>query len=109
MAEEKKAKEALEALLNLMTGRPELPIVPMVFMERCPEEYMWYKGHWGPARITKFVESDERIYFYDEKDMEDCLCDFYGWDYEEWSDEKALEAYKALNWTECIAVYIDED
>lgn len=105
----KTAKEHLDELLKLMTERPELAVVPMIFFESCSEEDAWYKGNWGPSHITKFIESDERIYFYDEKDTEECLCNFYGWDYKEWSEEKALDAYKALNWTECIAVYIDQD
>lgn len=98
----------LAQLLELMKENPHLPVVPMVSSEVVPEDgYAYWLGSWGPASIDKYYKGEERIYFYDECDMEDLLAEVKGWDwYEAASDEDVLEAYRSLPWIKCIVVYI---
>lgn len=98
----------LAHLLDLIKENPHLPIVPMVDSEVVADtDYSWWRGCWGHARVDKYYESDEGIYFYDENDIESLIEDVMGWDwYENKTDDEALEAYRNLPWVKCIVVNI---
>ena len=64
----------LKELLELIKQRPDLPIIPMVDSEIVYDDSCSrWMGSWGSAEITKYIQSEERIFFYDESDMEDAL------------------------------------
>lgn len=96
-------------LLELIKAHPELPIVPMVDSEIvCDDEYSRWKGSWGPASVTKYLVSEEHIFFFDDEDVEAVLTEAKGEDvFYSMTDQEAQEAYNALPWVECIAVYIN--
>ena len=98
----------LAQLLDLMQENPHLPIVPMVNSEVVADDtWGYWLGSWGPASVEKYYSGEERVYFYDENDMEDLLAEVKGWDwYDDASDEEILDAYRCLPWIECIVVYI---
>lgn len=98
----------LAQLLDLMKQNPHLPIVPMVDSEVVADDtWGYWMGSWSTATVDKYYNGDERIYFYDERDMEDLLVEVKGWDwYDDASDEDLLEVYRALPWVKCIVVYI---
>lgn len=98
----------LAALLDLMQKNPHLPVLPMVDSEVVADDFCGYwLGSWGHARLDKYYSGEERVYFYDEHDMEDVLVEVKGWDWLETSNEEAdLEAYQSLPWVKCIVVYI---
>lgn len=98
----------LAALLDLMQANPHLPVVPMVDAEVVADDtWGYWMGSWDHASLEKYYKGEERIYFYDEKDMEDLIAEVKGWDwYDAASDEDVLEAYRALPWVKCIVVYI---
>lgn len=98
----------LAHLLDLIKENPHLPIVPMVNAEVvADDDYAWWIGAWGNAYLEKYYEGEERVYFYDEKDIEALITEVKGWDwYETATDDEALEAYRDLPWVKCIVVYI---
>ena len=98
----------LAALLDLMQKNPHLPVVPMVSSEVVADDgYAFWLGSWGSASLDKYYKGEERVYFYDEGDMEDVLVEVKGWDWLETSSaDEDLEAYQALPWVKCIVVYI---
>ena len=50
-------------LLRLVEENPKLPIVPMVAAELSgDDEYSWYMGSWGSARVEEIYHDEERIY-----------------------------------------------
>lgn len=103
-------KKKIEELLELICQRPDLPIIPMVDSEIvCDDGYARWRGSWGAASITKYLCGEEQIFFFDdEDDITDVMVEVVGHDsYEAMTDEEALEAYRALPWTECIAVDIN--
>ena len=99
----------LAQLLDLIKENPHLPIVPMVDSEIVADDgYAYWLGSWGTAKIEKYYHGEERIYVYDERDMEDLVAERKGWDwYGEASDEEVLETYRSLPWIKCIVVYIE--
>ena len=99
----------LEQLLDLIKENPHLPIVPMVNSEIVADDgYAYWLGSWGTASIEKYYHGEERIYFYNERDMEDVLVETKGWDWlDTSSEEEDLEAYRSQPWIECIVVYIE--
>ena len=87
-------------LLELIKAHPELPIVPMV-------DSRW-RGSWGAASVTKYLVSEEHIFFFDDEDVEAVLIEVKGYDeFLSMTDKEAQEAYNALPWVECIAVDIN--
>lgn len=88
----------LKELLELIKQRPDLPIIPMVDSEIvCDDSCSRWMGSWGSAEITKYIQSEERIFFYDESDMEDVLREIVGDDwYDGSTEEKDLEKYRSL-------------
>lgn len=97
-------------LLEQVKSRPDLPIVPMVDSEIvCDDGFARWRGSWGAASITKYLVSEEHIFFFDdEDDIGDVMSETVGYDaYEAMTDEEALAAYRALPWVECIAVDIN--
>ena len=98
----------LAQLLDLMKQNPHLPIVPMVDADVVADDtWGYWMGSWSSARVDKYYKGEERVYFYDEYDMEDLLVEVKGWDwYDDASDEDTLEVYRSLPWIKCIVVYI---
>lgn len=96
-------------LLELIKAHPELPIVPMVDSEIvCDEGYARWQGSWGAASVTKYLVSEEHIFFFDDEDVEAVLIEVKGYDeFLSMTDKEAQEAYNALPWVECIAVDIN--
>lgn len=98
----------LAQLLDLMKENPHLPVVPMIESEVVADDtYGTWMGSWYNSSLDKYYKGEERIYFYDECDMEDLLVETKGWDWMETSSEaEDLEAYRSLPWVKCIVVYI---
>jgi len=96
-------------LLELMKQNPQLPVVAMVDSEIVADDgYARWLGSWGIAEVDTYYKGAERVYFYDEDDMEELLSTEMGWDwYENATDEECLAAYRALPWVKCIVVNID--
>lgn len=107
--ENKATNKNLADLLHLMQQHPDLPVMAMVDSEIVADD-TWgrWLGAWGWCRLDTYCRGKERVYFYDEHDMEDALVEAKGWDWlDEASDDEWLEAYKELPWTKCIVVDID--
>lgn len=98
----------LAALLDLMKQNPHLPVVPMVDSDVVADDtWGYWMGSWDNSGLDKYYKGEERIYFYDEKDMEELLVEVKGWDwYGAASVEECLEVYRAQPWVKCIVVYI---
>ena len=100
-------KKNRESLFKLMKEYPDLPIIPIVdtdvVYDDCCSSWL---GSWGYSWKTKYVTSEERIYFEDDDD-EDLLSDVNGYDwYENATDEEVKEAIQNLDWIEAICVRI---
>ena len=68
-------------LLELIKAHPELPIVPMVDSEIvCDDGCARWMGAWGPASVTKYLVSEEHIFFFDDEDVEAVLIEVKGYD-----------------------------
>ena len=98
-------------LLKLVQENPDLPIVPMVDGELCPEEFSYWIGSFGHSEVNEWVCVNERFYTRDDQDviedeLSDTLCD----DYPDMSDEEFFkmihEKVEALPWKKAIIVYI---
>lgn len=102
-------KTCITELLELIRQNPELPIIPMVNSEIIADDYCaFWMGSWGKACVTKYIRGEEHVFFYDESDMESCLEELEGYEwYENCTDAEALEKYRALDWIDCIVVYIN--
>lgn len=97
-------------LVELTAQYPNLPIVPMVQSEVVQgNEFRRWMGSIGKARYDKFFIGEDRVYFYDENDIEDCINDgAVVWDGDSISsDEEALKLYRSLPWTEAIVLDIN--
>ena len=102
-----KEKKNRESLFNLMKEYPDIPVIPIVdtdvVYDDCCSSWL---GSWGYSWKTKYVTSEERIYFEDD-DEEDILSAVNGYDwYENATDEEVKEAIKNLDWIEAICVRI---
>lgn len=84
-------------LLELIKAHPELPIVPMVDSEIvCDDYYARWRGSWGAASVTKYLVSEEHIFFFDDDDVEAVLSEVKGEDeLASMTDKEAQEAYNA--------------
>lgn len=102
-------KPELAHLFDLIQQNPTLPIIPMVDHEIVADDtWGYWMGSWGHAAVEHCYHGEERIYFYDEKDMEDLLVEVKGWDWlDTSSEEEDLKVYRELPWIKCIVVYID--
>lgn len=98
----------LAQLLDLMKENPHLPVIPMVDSDVVADDsYGNWMGSWYNSSLDKYYKGEERVYFYDECDMEDLLVEVKGWDwYDVASEEECLEVYRSLPWVKCIVVYI---
>ena len=104
-----------EKLLELIRENPDLPVVPMVEAEVVAgDEYGWWLGSWGSAKIKAYYLGREGVHF-DDDDEEDVLsdlvgckygCDSEGRDIYELSDEEWNKLYASVPWTRAIVVYI---
>lgn len=99
----------LAHMLDLIRQNPSLPIVPMVDHEIVADDtWGYWMGSWGHASVASYYHGEERVYFYDENDMEDLLVEVKGWDWlDTSSEEEKLKVYRELPWIKCIVVYID--
>lgn len=99
----------LAHLLDLIKQNPHLPIIPMVNQEVVSEDsWAYWMGSWGSASVDRYYNGEERIYFYDERDMEDLLVEVKGWDWlDTSSEEEDLNVYRSLPWKKAIIVYIE--
>lgn len=96
-----------DKLLALMKAHPNLPIVPMVDSDIVCDDCGWWLGSWGNCEVSKYYNGRERIYFYDDEDIENVVTEVYGWEwYENASDEEAEAKYNEVAWVDCIVVYI---
>ena len=97
-----------EELFALMKEHPDLPVVPMVDSDIVVDDYGYWLGCWGRAKIDEYVQGDDRVYFKDECDEGDVLDGFaeYCGEWEDWPDEKITETFNNLSWIKCIVVYI---
>lgn len=94
-------------LFRLMRENSKLPIVPMVDADIVCDDSGWWLGSWGGCEVTKYYNGEERVYFYDDEDIEGVVTEVYGWGwYENASDDEALQKYKEVAWVDCILVYI---
>lgn len=104
------ADNNLNQLVELTTKYPNLPIVPMVQSEIVQgNEFGRWMGSIGKARHDKFFIGEDRIYFYDENDIEECINDSaVVWtDDDIPSDKEALRLYRSLPWIEAIIIDIN--
>lgn len=106
---EAKQKKQVENLLELIKKHPTLPIVPMVDYDVAADDsYSTWMGAWGDARVDKYLIIKDRVYFYDEDDMEQVLEARFGYDtLSEMTDNGCLSSYRSMPWTEAIIVSIN--
>lgn len=106
--EEAERKKNVENLLKLIKKHPTLPIVPMVDYDVAADDsYSTWMGAWGDARVDKYLIIKDRVYFYDEDDMEPVLEARFGYDtLSEMTDNGCLSSYRSMPWTEAIIVSI---
>lgn len=99
-------------LLKLVQENPDLPIVPLVDYEVCFEDYGYWQGSFGRAKVNEYVHFDDRFYTRDYQDiiedkLSDTLCD----DYPDMPDDEFFkmihEKAEALPWKKAIIVYIE--
>ncbi len=114
MNEEQKAIDSsndnINHLIELTTKYPNLPVVPMVQSEIVQgHEFGRWLGSIGKARYDRYFIGEDRVYFYDENNIEDCVNDSAViWDVDNISsDEEARRIYRALPWKEAIIVDIN--
>ena len=107
--EEAERKKNVENLLKLIKKHPTLPIVPMVDYDVAVDDsYSTWMGAWGDARVDKYLIIKDRVYFYDEDDMEPVLEARFGYDtLSEMTDNGCLSSYRSMPWTEAIIVSIN--
>lgn len=86
----------------------ELPVLMVDSEIVCDDYYARWRGSWGAASVTKYLVSEEHIFFFDDDDVEAVLSEVKGEDeLASMTDKEAQEAYNALPWVECIAVDIN--
>ena len=109
---EKQQKNVSE-LLELIKKNPDLEIIPMVDYEVIGDDFCFWAGNWGNARIDEYYNSNERIYFkyYDFEDVTqqilDKLTDEECKDLDDEQIEKLAEQKAdALPWVKAIVVNI---
>ena len=107
--EEHHERRGVENLLTLIKAHPALPIVPMVSYDVVADDaYSTWMGSWGRARVDKYLIVNDRVYFYDENDIEPVLeARFGSYALMETTEHARLLAYRSLPWTEAIIVSID--
>lgn len=62
-------------LLELVRQNPDLPVIPMVDGELCGDDYAWYVGSFGTARVGEYAAYGEK--WYDDRD--EFKEDYYGY------------------------------
>lgn len=67
-----KQRNNVKNLMKLIKEKPKLRIVPMVDSEIVGDDYSYWAGSFGDARLEEIWVDDERIYFKDE-DFEDLV------------------------------------
>ena len=104
----RKSKENFKMLFGLIMQHQTLPIIPMVDGELVADNsYQRWMGSFGKSRVKRYFIGQEGVYFYDEADKYDCLCDpAVNVDLDS-SEENLLTVYRSLPWKEAIIVDID--
>ena len=108
-------KSNIEHLLTLIKENPDIEIKPMVDAEIvCSDDFAWWVGGWGSARVDEYWVSDERIYLKSEdfdtlvEDRADNL--FAEPEYATLSDDEFQKKMEALvegyDWEKAIFVMI---
>ena len=107
--EEQNATRGIDDLLALIKAHPSLPIIPMVSYDVVADDsYSTWMGTWGSALVDKYLLLDNRVWFYDEDDMEPLLEAKFGYDtLIEMTDNGCLSSYRSMPWTEAIIVSIE--
>ena len=105
-------KENREELFKLMKENPELSIVPMVNSEIVEDDFGYWVGAWGRAKIDEYFISKraERIFFKSDDDVFDVLERHMSneeFDALPESEEECRKFYDALPWNKAIIVYIN--
>lgn len=70
-------------LIELVRQNPDLPVIPMVDGELCGDDYGWYIGSFGTAKVGEYALYGDRWY----DDREDFKEDYYGYN-DDWLCEK---------------------
>ena len=108
-------QDNINNLLKLIQENPDLEIIPMVDSEIVVnDDYCYWSGSWGNARVDEYWADDERIYFRseDEEDLiESQLDDIFG-TYDDFKtneelEEIAKENISNYNWKKVIVVKIN--
>lgn len=109
-----KQQEKIKNLLQLIQENPEFEILPMVETEVVGgDDYSWWAGSWGKARLDEAYFAEEMIYF--KSHSYDSLVDEKAdelWDsYSELSNDELYEKAKAIvdgyEWKKIIVVRIE--
>lgn len=108
-------QENINNLLKLIQENPDLEIMPMVDSEIViNDDYCYWAGSWGEARVDEYWIDEERIYFrsVDEDSLiENEIDNIYG-TYDESTTDKELEEIAKrnidnYNWKKVIVVKIN--
>ena len=99
-------REHAEKLSKLILDNPELPVVAWISSDGISDDYAYWRGNIGEPRIQDIVYSEDLdAYFEREENDEAQNCiNYYGFEAEEWSDEKIHEKAKEIPWEKVIAI-----
>ncbi len=110
-----KNREYVAELVKLIAENPDLDVVPIVDSDIvAADEYSWWMGSIGKARVDEYYVDDERIYLSDEfDDLVDKFieCNYEDEPYNSMTDDE-LESVASVevqkyNWKRAIMVRID--
>lgn len=104
-------KHNIDVLLSLIRDNPDVIIMPMVDSECCPgDDFRWWAGSWGKARLDECWQKDERCYIKSE-DYDEIYDDLYDDMTPSLSNEEAdqsiKDAIEKLPWKKVILVSIN--
>lgn len=102
-------QENTRELVELISKNPELPILPMVSYEVVAgDEFAYWGGSWGEARIDSYFVNDERVVYKSEDEPETVVEKTVGYErFNEMTDEEVKEAWEKLPWIKAIIVKIE--
>ena len=95
-------------LSNLILNNPKMRVVVWIYSEDISDDCgSWAGNFYSKPCIETIAYSEAReIWVSKEKDdFEDCYS-YYGWDAENWSDEKLAEKAKQIPWEDVIAINV---
>jgi hypothetical protein len=108
-ATQEQQKENTTELIKLIKENPDLPILPMVSYEVVAgDEFAYWGGSWGEARIDSYFVNDERVVYKSEDEPEIVVEKTVGYErFNEMTDEEVKEAWEKLPWIKAIIVKIE--